>query len=335
MTPINGLTIKFLKKLILKLLTKLCRHKWSESKFKILIYENKLSRLKAIQSELQALDLSRGIQIIYVKRRHQYLGLIEDADIIYSYGVTGLLTSTHPQLVYIPVVGGSSIGANDSLTIVRSPNFASGYIADYIVAAVFSYERGLLQNASLRKNYTWDQDAYVRLVKRRLQEIKIGVLGQGRVGEEVARSFIRFGCEVLAYDDKDQNMGKEIGGVVSCDDVNTLFTTSDYLIVAVSDYGNHNLINYEEFSKMNKGLCIVNVSRGSVVNEDAMIKAVAQGKIRGAILDVFKMEPVNRFNKFKRHPNIVITPHIAGNIDLVFHDIARHFKETIMNRLNV
>jgi phosphoglycerate dehydrogenase-like enzyme len=87
--------------------------------------------------------------------------------------------------------------------------------------------------------------------------------------------------------------------------------------------------------RMNKGICIVNVSRGSVVNEDAMIKAIAQGEIRGAILDVLNKEPISRFSKIRRLPNIVITPHIAGNIDLVYQDIARHFKGTIINRINV
>jgi phosphoglycerate dehydrogenase-like enzyme len=66
-----------------------------------------------------------------------------------------------------------------------------------------------------------------------------------------------------------------------------------------------------------------------------MIRAIVQGKIRGAILDVFNREPIRRVNKFRKYPNIVITPHIAGNIDLVFHDIARHFKSTIMHRMNV
>jgi phosphoglycerate dehydrogenase-like enzyme len=202
------------------------------------------------------------------------------------------------------------------------------------MAAVLAYERGLLQNASQRKNLSWDQDSYVQAVTRKLSEIRIGVLGLGCIGENVAQSFVSFGCEVWAYD-KDQTRGEELRGIKLCTDMNSLLSQSDYLIVAVSDNENKDLISGKEFMRMNKGICIVNVSRGSVVNEDAMIKAIAQGEIRGAILDVLNKEPISRFSKIRRLPNIVITPHIAGNIDLVYQDIARHFKGTIINRINV
>ncbi len=76
---------------------------------------------------------------------------------------------------------------------------------------------------------------------------------------------------------------------------------------------------------MNENLCIVNVSRGSIIDEKALFSALNRKRIRGAILDVFAKEPLPRRNKLWKLQNTIITPHISGNIQYVYEQIQADF----------
>jgi phosphoglycerate dehydrogenase-like enzyme len=141
----------------------------------------------------------------------------------------------------------------------------------------------------------------------------IGILGVGSVAREVAIRAKAFDMTVLGY-------GRRGSGDESFDKIYTgteglrrLCEESDFIVSAIplSDE-TRNMINEELFNTMKKNIILVNVSRGGVINEEALVRAIKQKKIAGAALDVFANEPLSSESELWNLPNVIITPHQAG-----------------------
>ncbi len=136
----------------------------------------------------------------------------------------------------------------------------------------------------------------------------LGIIGFGRIGQEVAKRALAFGMKVIAFDilplktDLDVKL-VSFAEVLSSSDVLTLH-------LPLNEKTRH-LIGKEEFSKMKKGVILINVSRGGIVDENALLEALEEGKVRAAALDVFEKEPPDDFSLID-HPNVIATPHIGA-----------------------
>ncbi len=145
----------------------------------------------------------------------------------------------------------------------------------------------------------------------------IGVLGFGKIGSCVGRYAKGFGMEVLAYDPYvNKSFVQDIGAkLVTFDD---LLKNSDILTLhAFLSPETKNIINAKALSKMKPSAFLINAGRGELVDEDALLTALAKKEIAGAALDVFKEEPLpknSRLIKYaKAHDNLLLTPHIAAS----------------------
>jgi D-2-hydroxyacid dehydrogenase (NADP+) len=141
----------------------------------------------------------------------------------------------------------------------------------------------------------------------------IGILGVGSVAREVAIRAKAFNMRVLGY-------GRQNSGDKSFDKIFTgdeglrrLCEESDFMVSTIPlSEETRNMINEDLISTMKKNVILVNISRGGVINEEALIKALQQGKIAGAALDVFASEPLSRESGLWNLTNVIITPHQAG-----------------------
>lgn len=325
--------LEILLMLLIKLRNTISVKNWNGSKINILIYESNSIRVKILK-EILSKKLETNYQIHFVSKKLDFLALSENADVIYTYGMSKYANTSRLKLLFLGLVGNDNIKNSGNFKIVHSSNFASSYMSDYIVASVFAFERQLLQNAFLRANQKWDQNLYIEKKPKSLNELKIGILGLGNVGNKAANAFLRFGCEVFVCDvDHDKMIG--FSNCFSEKNWPEMLSFVDYFVITVSDKNSINMINQEIFRRMNTNLCLVNVSRASVMDENAFIKLLKEKRIRGAILDVFNQEPLKRTSIYWKLENVVVTPHIAGNINLVFLQIANHFVDEIKNTINV
>lgn len=325
--------LKVLLKLVIIFHNIVSIKKWRKSKYNILIYEKDTKRVKILR-EILSQKLNGNYQILFASKKVNFLALSGKADVIYAYGLSRYADTSRLKLLFIGMVGDGFSEHSEDFKIVHTPNFASSYVADYIVASVFAFERRLLQNAFLKINQKWCQKFYVEQPFKQLNELKIGIIGLGKVGSETANAFTRFGCKVFVFDkDPDKMIG--FSNSLSEHTWQDMLSFVDYFIIAVDDQNNINLIDDKLISRMNQNLCMVNVSRASVVDEKSLIKSLKEKRIRGAILDVFNHEPLKRNSIYWKLKNVVATPHIAGNIDLVFPQIAGYFVNEIKNTINV
>ncbi|MFQ5522797.1 MAG: hydroxyacid dehydrogenase [Acidimicrobiia bacterium] len=166
----------------------------------------------------------------------------------------------------------------------------------------------------------WDRSAF-RGVE--LRGKTLGLVGAGRIGREVARRCRAFGMEVIAFDPYLAEEAAEALGIqlVSFD---RLIEEADVisLHVPLTDE-TRGLIDAEVLRRMKKGSFLVNVSRGGVIDEEALARTLGEGSIAGAALDVYAVEPLPSESPLREAPNLVLTPHLGASTHEAQVEVAR------------
>ncbi len=177
-------------------------------------------------------------------------------------------------------------------------------MSEYVFGYILAQERSILATASNQQKKIWQ-----RLKYRSLAEVTIGIAGLGSIGREIARTASHFNMQVLGL--------KRTPGKVDC--VNQLYLPSeldvflpqlDYLVLILPDtVESRNFITAKELNKMKESSILINVGRGTAVQQDDLIAALDNRRIAGAILDVFEEEPLPPDNPLWCMENVVVTPH--------------------------
>jgi D-3-phosphoglycerate dehydrogenase len=153
------------------------------------------------------------------------------------------------------------------------------------------------------KAHKWDKKA---LEGTELYGKTLGIIGCGRIGIEVAKRALAFGMKVLVYDVipvKTDIAAKQVP-------LEELLAAADLITLHVPKQAKP-ILSEVEFGKMKNGVIIVNVARGGVVDEKALLSALNSGKVRAAALDVFDKEPPEDF-ALVDHPNVIPIPHLGA-----------------------
>lgn len=300
---------------------------WNSNKIGILIYEKNNYRRQLLRSQIQSLDQNQ-YYVILVKRKLDFLIHSKGAKVIYSYGLSKYVDTRNLRLLFLGQTGDRIPSEEKSYKTVSASNYATPYIASYLIAGILAYERKLLQNAHLNSTRKWDQEPYLSDDIRTIEELKIGIIGVGNIGRKVATYFRNLGSQIHVFDVKEERTNDFKYKYTEVNWHNML-EIIDYLVITINNENNDNFIGEEAFAKMNKNLCIVNVSRGFVIDEGILKKHLNSGSIRGAILDVFRSEPLQKRHPFWKLNQVHVTPHIAGNIQIVFPQIINQFIDEI------
>ncbi|HEY5701107.1 MAG TPA: NAD(P)-dependent oxidoreductase [Gammaproteobacteria bacterium] len=147
----------------------------------------------------------------------------------------------------------------------------------------------------------------------------LGILGYGRHGRPVARIAEAFGMKVVAWDRG--NAGKTGDQSVERMPLDALLARADFVSIhlRLSDESS-GLINRQRLARMKPTAFLINTSRGAIIDEDALVDALANGAIAGAALDVFATEPLPASSPLRRLPNVLLTPHIGWRVADVLHE---------------
>ena len=192
---------------------------------------------------------------------------------------------------------------------------ATGMNADSVAEYVINTSLSLLKNIPLIHQETsignWPRTS---ISSRELKGKTIGMLGFGLIAKKVSILAKVFNAHVIAYDPfVDLSLGNEFD--VKLIDINEIFKLADIITIHLPlSESTKNLLNYEAFKKMKKQPIIINSSRGSIINEEDLLRAYDEKLISGFALDVYDTEPVqkNFLHSIKNNTNCILTPHIAG-----------------------
>src|SRR6202167_4538221 len=144
----------------------------------------------------------------------------------------------------------------------------------------------------------------------------LGVLCMGRIGTEVAKRAKAFGMTVVAYDPYlTEDRAKAIGAEFA-ESLDDIYRAADFITVHMPvTPETKNMLNAAAFTKMKPGVKIVNCARGEIIAENDLIAALDSGKVAGAALDVFSVEPMAADHPFRKHPNLILTPHLGASTE--------------------
>lgn len=142
----------------------------------------------------------------------------------------------------------------------------------------------------------------------------VGIIGMGRLGKIVSHYFNAFGANVIAYDPQ----GFDVKDCIKANSMEELVSKADIISLHVNYCKEtHHLINESVFNSFKKGSYFINTSRGGIVDSKALIKALDNGTLKGAALDVIENEHEHKKNELiaysQKNSNLIITPHIGGN----------------------
>jgi D-3-phosphoglycerate dehydrogenase len=162
----------------------------------------------------------------------------------------------------------------------------------------------------------------------------LGVIGAGRIGKELLRMARTFDLRLLACDPYVNEV--ELGYVGAKKvDMATLLRESDFVVtIPLLNEETFHLVGGKEFAQMKPSAYFINVARGPVVDEPALIDALRAGRIAGAALDVFEQEPVDPANPLLTMDNVIVTPHSLCWTDECFHNMASTGLKSIVDALS-
>lgn len=210
--------------------------------------------------------------------------------------------------------------------VTNVPDYCFEEVSDHSVGMLLAFTRGLMHFDREIRAGRWEPST-ARL--RRMRTLTVGILGFGRIGRSTAQKLNGFGARVLAYTRTPSADDRNVEFV----GLDELLRQSDAVIVHIpltpqTKY----LLNRERLASMKRGAFIINVSRGAVIDTNALIEALRSGQIGGAALDVLENEP-NVPPELLALPNVLLTPHIAFTSDASLRELRQWASEEVVRVL--
>jgi D-3-phosphoglycerate dehydrogenase len=246
--------------------------------------------------------------------------------------VTAAAIASVPELRIVARLGvgldniAVSAATERGIWVTNVPDYCVEEVADQAVGFALAWCRGIVALDRDVHAGNWNPAA-AKL--RRLSTLTCGIVGFGRIGRATAQRLRAFGCTLLATDPNAPSDVMDVSFV----DLGTLMARSDIVIVhAPLMPATKHLINREQLVRMKPGGLLINVSRGGVVDTDAVIEALTSGRLSGVGLDVLESEPAVP-PALLEHPGAVITPHVAFSSDASLIELRRRAAEEVVRVL--
>lgn len=296
------------------------------------------------QNAVQAFE-KEGYQVAWYEKslpEDELLEKIQDISVLCvrsATKVTQKLVEHAPRLL---TVGTFTIGTNNlhlpSLTqkgiaAFNAPYSSTRSVVELVIGEMIMLLRHVFEKSTNLHQGIWDKSA------KESYEVKgktLGIIGYGTIGSQVGLIAETLGMDVYCYDTIEKPL---LGNAQKCETLDELLRKSDIITVHVDgQIKNTKLIGEKEFSHIKNGVFFINASRGFVVDQDALVKYIKLGKIKGAAIDVFPQEPKSNKELFvsdlRNLPNVILTPHIGGSTEEAQRNIAKFVSHKIIDYIN-
>lgn len=208
------------------------------------------------------------------------------------------------------------------------PGQNSNAVAELTVGFMIDALRGVIPLHKAMEKSTWP-----RYLGEEMAGKTVGLLGFGAIAREVARKLAGFDVKIKAYDlFPNEEAAKKLGvEMVSQDEI--IQTCDIVSLHAPATAENHHLFNAETFARMKDGAFLINAARGALVDLDALAAAMQSGKIAGAALDAFEVEPLPADSPILKCENVVLTPHTGAESRQAYHKVSMVAAQNVIDTL--
>jgi len=253
--------------------------------------------------------------------------LLPQADVAFTPFVDRDLFPDLPRLRWVqsPAVGVGSLMFDElrasPVVITSARGIRARSIAEHVIGATIALARRLPTAMRAQIAHRWAQDELEGPAAgiRALDGLCMGIVGLGSIGMEIAKLAAPFNIRVSGIRRRGEREGDAVGAralverVFAPDQLAVLLTTSDVVVLAVPHTPDtKQLIGRAEIEVMKRGAFLINIARGKLIDDDAVIEALRDGRLGGAALDVFTREPLEPSSPYWDLPNVIITPHTSG-----------------------
>ncbi len=289
----------------------------------------------------EGIDLLKGHADVDVKtgmKPEELVAVVGDYDALVVRSETKVTAAVIEAGKKLQVVARAGIGVDNidldaatgaGIAVVNAPTGNTVAAAEHTVALMLALSRNIPAAHRSMKDGEWKRSAFMGVEVRNKT---LGVIGLGRVGSEVVRRAQSFAMNLVAYDpfvapDYAHRLGVEL---LSFEDV---LAQSDFITLHTPLTENsRNLISTKELERMKPDARLINVARGELIDEDALLAALNDGKLGGVALDVFAKEPPGP-NPLLDHPKVVITPHLGASTQEAQREVAVEAAEQVLTVL--
>jgi phosphoglycerate dehydrogenase-like enzyme len=213
-------------------------------------------------------------------------------------------------------VGSSLAALGAGVLLTNSAGVHAEPMADWVIAAIAYFTRGLDRMVAAQRQGRWAKEDFTdgAIPMREFRDLKLGVFGLGGIGSAVARRAMALGMKVSGVRRRPERGGpKGMEWVGKLDDLARLAGGSDVLVIAAPHTKETaGAVDARVLERLPQQAVVVNVSRGSLLDEQALLELLEKRRLRGAALDVFGTEPLPAGHPFWSHPRVLVSPHVSA-----------------------
>lgn len=248
-----------------------------------------------------------------VRTQEEVARLVPEADVVIGDWSPSLrLLDPGPRVCFVqqPSVGTDGIDVEKcsaaGVPVANCAGANTTSVAEWCLSATLSLLRKTVEADAAMRRGEWPQTA---LGGRELAGSRVGVVGMGPIGRQVATLFGAFGCSVQYW-----SRSRHDDAPATYAELDDLLATSDVVVLVIAlGAQTRGLLDEARLARMKPGALLVNAARGEVVDEAALVAALASGHVGAAALDVFTVEPLPPDSALRTAPNVLLSPHAAGS----------------------
>ncbi len=281
-----------------------------------------------------------GVEFVYEPSRERLAEALADVD-VYMGWINREIFLAAKQLKWIQ---SPSSGVNyytaipelvaSNVLLTSAVGTHSNCLAESVFAMLLAFTRGIRQFILRQQRHEWAL-AELRGTLTELTNRTMGLIGFGSVGRATAKRANAFDMRILAVDAFPGVKPDYVEALMGLEGLPTLLAESDVVVVTVPyTRDTDHMIGAEQLAQMKDGAYLIGISRGKIIDEDALVDALHSGKLAGAALDVFAQEPLPKDSPLWDEPNLLITPHAMGGTQYEGQHVMDIFRENLHRFLN-
>lgn len=270
-------------------------------------------------------------QIKFANNKYETLKLFKQADRTFLFGVSRYLdfTAKPSKILYLPFIGLDEIKQNkipQETKLLHPRGITSNMIAEYVHTMILFTRNNFhiaVKNMARKK---WKQKQLLTDYNTQCKKHVAGILGFGNNGKAIASRLLEQDMKVWVTDIKKPDKNLESLEFVSPENIENKLRETDFLVLALPlTNKTRGMVDKNFLETLKNDTTLINVSRGEIIMEKDLINHLKQFHTFKAVLDVFSKEPLPRNSRLWRMSNVLITPHIAGNINRMKNEICKDF----------
>jgi len=261
------------------------------------------------------------IEFCHARTEQQIIEFISNAEIYFGYIFprAAVEAAEHLKWIHVPAASVhplSSLGLEQKgIVITNSKGLHAGPISEHVMGCMLVFSRKFLESWQYQQEHHYAAREILTEPPPvgELRGKTVLILGLGSIGLEVARLSKAFGMRVLAVKKYAEGQYESVDRLFGAGEFRSVLPEADYLVITVPQTpATEGMIGEAELHSLKNSCVLINVARGTVVQQDALIRALKEHRIRGAALDVFEREPLPSNSELYSLLNVFLTPHTSG-----------------------